>query len=252
MRGGEEVVAVGRVARRARGGGAHAVRRRSSSSAPRYSRSTRRCASIASGASARVRVDALTEAGDAHPPVERARAWRRGAVPSTSATSRRTEFVPMSTAATPRHDPRRPRPACRPVEASRDPRADGVVAAGEEVRRSGRGGTSRPCGCRRRRRTGAGPAWPGGDRRRRARPRTARGRRASASGSTAASAARTPPAASSRRPARLQVGVDEPVARGHRRAVAGERRVADHDRRAGGVAHDDLEVGAAARGRAAR
>ena len=38
--------------------------------------------------------------------------------------------------------------------------------------RSGRAGTSRPRGCRRRRPTGRGPAWSGGDLRRRARPRT--------------------------------------------------------------------------------
>ena len=41
--------------------------------------------------------------------------------------------------------------------------------------------------------------------------------------------------------ARHELGIDEPEARRHRRAVVEERRVADHDRLAGRVAHDDLE-----------
>ena len=52
----------------------------------------------------------------------------RGDVPSTSATRRRTELVPMSTAAT------RFTPApLRARAASASPHADGVVGAGEQV-----------------------------------------------------------------------------------------------------------------------
>ena len=133
-------------------------------------------------------------------------------VPSTSATSSRVEFVPMSTLATlmrlrppalDRLQTARGRPGLRSApdfssEVLLDPAADGIVAAREEV------GVVRVQAlhargvCRRRRRAGRGPTWPARQRARRARRAYRSCAARSASGSTAASAPRTPPADSSR------------------------------------------------------
>ena len=218
----EELVAVRRVARRARRGRADARRRRARRAPLRYSRSTATVRVDRVGCERARAVDALAEAGDAHAPVERARAWRRGAGPSTSATSRRTEFVPMSIAADPGHAASTARRLDAVASSCGDPPADGIVAAGEEVRRSARAGTSRPCGCRRRRRDGRGPAWPAGDRgvalgrvARRARPASASRIDGRLGGAHAAG--RLEP-----RHRTVSSRIDEPVARRHRRAVAGE------------------------------
>ena len=80
-------------------------RRRARRAAAPYSSSTASVRAIASGCESPVAVDALTEAGDR---MRRSMVVTRrvGAAPSTSATSRRTELVPMSTAARRRLTPR--------------------------------------------------------------------------------------------------------------------------------------------------
>ena len=97
--GVEEVVAVRRVTRRAGRRRAHALRRRARSISSRYSRSTATVRSIASGCSRARRVDTLTEARDPRVALDGSERARRRR-PSTSATSRRVELVPMSMAAT--------------------------------------------------------------------------------------------------------------------------------------------------------
>ena len=188
----------------------------SSSMTPRYSRSTASVRSIASGCSVRSR---------STPWPRRVICVRRSTVtslasrprPSTSATSRRVELVPMSIAAT-RVIAGAPRPNGPPDR--RRPRGG---------TRGARAGTSRRGRCRRRPRSAAGRR----DRaraRRRVRGRSARAPRRASSGVDrgfrgAHAAGRLEP-----RDPQRQVGVDEPVARRHRRAVVEQRRVADHDR----------------------
>ena len=169
-----------------------------SASASRYSRSTAVVRSIASGASARAstpwprRVMRMRRSSGTT-------LASRGDVPSTSATSRRTELVPMSTAATRLHGaPRREFEVVGPA-------TDGVVAAGEEVGVVGVEALDAHPGA---------ADTPGRGGARGGRPGSAASRSAayaswavwSASGSTAAWAARTPPAASRRATATVELG----------------------------------------------
>ena len=194
-----------------------------------YSRNTSSVRSIASGSSRAGLVHALTEARDVRAR-GRSRQRRVGAhAVDAPPRASRTELVPMSTAAT-----RVIAASPPPAQAGRDPTPDRIVATGEEirvVRVQALDAALRPADAAVRPRAGV----TGGQRRHRARPRTARARAVSSSGSTAASDARTPPADSTRETRRHEVGVDEPVPRRHRSAVVEERRVADHDRRAGRV-----------------
>ena len=198
---------------------------------------------MASGSSRPVRVDALAQPGD------RASAARR--VPPSpsgpaSATSRRIELVPQSMAATRSRHRSAPDVGDRrsPVAARAGRRPSGRPGRRRRpgTRRSGRAGTSRPAGCRPTPPDGRGPVVVGGQRPRRARRRSARGRRRARRGRPRPRPAARRRSDSSRPTADRTLGIDQPVAGRHGRAVVEERLVADHHRGAVVVAHDDLEV----------
>ena len=225
----EEVLPVGGVARRRGGGHPHPAAPRSWSMTARYSRRTATVRSIAAGASRRCPVDPWPSRVIRMQPLERS--GRSG-----PATSSRVELVPQSMAA----DGRRlgstvdgrggAPPSARPGRRRRP-----------GTRRSGRGGTSRPCRVPPTPPDGRGPVQPAGSRRRAPR-RSAAWAAASSAGSTAASAARTPPGglqAVHGQPARP---ADQPVAGRHGRAVVEQRGVADHHGVAAGVADHHREV----------
>ena len=148
---------------------------------------------MASGSSRPVASTPSAQPGDDHPPVDASR--------PPSLISRRVEFVPQSMAAS--MDiagdaiggvDGRQRTSSEVVV---DPAADGVVAAGEvpgvvgvEALHADAGAADAAAG--------AVAGVVGGDAPRRARRRSARGRRPARSGSTSASARSTPPAASRR------------------------------------------------------
>ena len=133
----EELVAVRRVARRARRGHAHALDAESRRSRSRYSREHRdACARSRRDASRRARVDALTEPGDPRAPVD---------VASGASRRRRRRRRRAGASSWCRCRPPR-RASCvrrRPRAARRDPTPDRIVAAREMNRRSARAGTSR-------------------------------------------------------------------------------------------------------------
>ena len=180
-------------------------------------------------------VDALTEAGDAHAPVERddlGVAWRR-------AVDLGDEQAHRVGADVDRGDPRHGATATRWVAG---PAADGVVAAGEQVRVVGvealhaLAGAAHPA-----RRPGPGVA--GHRSGRHARRRTRRGPPGARPGRPRPAASRTPPAASSRETCRFssgstsqyRVGIGVPSrVNGALRTTTGAPV---------GVAHHDLEVG---------
>ena len=182
------------------------VRRRARRCAPRYSRRTSTVRVDRLGCERTGAVDALAEPGDAHPPVERVQLGvAAGAVDVGDEQARRVR--PDVDRRDPCH--RAPPRSCvnrRCIDPQLTP--VGVARCVRPIRRrgrcrrrgtrrSGRGGTSRPCGSRPRHRADGGRRARRGARRR-ARPRTRRARPGAPSGSTAASAARTPPADSSR------------------------------------------------------
>ena len=219
-RGTEEVVAVRRRrAPRSSRWPARAVTP-SSSIAPRYSRSTATVRSIASGCEPAGRVDPLAEARDAHPPVERCRPCRRAGRAVDVGDEQPDRVGPdVDRGDAPAH-------AGSPPDRCRDPRADRVVAAGEPVRVVGVQALHARPGCRPRHPTAADRRGRPGSRRR-ARRRRRRGRPRERVGVDLGLG--RPHAAGGLEPgdAAVELGVDEPVAGRHRRAVAGERRVAD-------------------------
>ena len=153
-----------------------------------------------------------------------------------SAISSRVALVPMSIAA-----PSRSVGRLVAAGAGRHPPPDRVVATGQvpgvvgvealDARRVPAHAAA----------SGRGPTCAGAGARRRARPRSERGRRPAPRRGTSASARRTPPAASSRLTAAVRGGADQPVAGRHRRAVVEQGRVADHDRAPSRVADHHLE-----------